>query len=77
MEIGSPSSQVDPASTETPGMVGRTILVKSDNSTIHLIFPKSTPVLTFMNLPVIATGYYSSCSQTLNLKETNNVEVFK
>ena len=55
----------------------RTSLIKSDNSTIHLIQPKNSPVLTFLNQPVIATGDYNSCSQTLTLKEPTSIELFK
>lgn len=55
----------------------RVILVKSDNTTIHLIPSRNFSLAEFTNLPVIATGDYNSCSQTLSLKDKNDIEIFR
>lgn len=55
----------------------RIILVKSDNTTIHLIPSKYFSLAEFTNLLVVATGSYNSCSQTLNLKNPTDIEIFR
>lgn len=55
----------------------RIILVKTDNTTIHLIPSRNFSLASFTNFPIIATGDYNSCSQTLTLKDTNSIEFFR
>ncbi|MDO8658960.1 MAG: hypothetical protein Q7K55_09550 [Candidatus Levybacteria bacterium] len=55
----------------------RIILVKSDNSTIRIIPSRNFSLSQFTNSFVITTGNYNSCSQTLNLKDSSSIELFK
>lgn len=52
----------------------RTILIKLDYSVIHLVIPASLSLIEFLNIPVIATGNYDSCKQTLTVKDRTGVE---
>lgn len=55
----------------------RTILIKSDYSVISLKIPASLSLLDFVNVPVIATGNYDSCYQTLTIKDKTGVEALR
>lgn len=61
-----------PALTTT--QTRRTILIKSDYSVIRLVIPVSLSLLDFLNVPVIATGNYDSCYQTITIKDKTGIE---
>lgn len=54
----------------------RTILVKSDNLTIHLPYSQSVDYALFQNRAVIVTGNYDSCSQTLTPSKSQSLEFY-
>lgn len=54
----------------------RIVLIKYDSNTIYLPFSESIDITKFANLPVIITGNYNACSQTLAVNDSNSIEVF-
>ncbi|OGH10861.1 MAG: hypothetical protein A2857_06380 [Candidatus Levybacteria bacterium RIFCSPHIGHO2_01_FULL_36_15] len=61
----------------TTNLAKRTILIKSDYSTISLAVPGSISLMEFTNIPVIVTGNYDSCSQTLTIKDKSSIEALR
>lgn len=55
----------------------RTLLVKNDNSAIHLPFSQFVDYALFQNRLVIATGNYDSCSQTLKINSPTSIELYR
>ena len=54
----------------------RTVLVREDNSALRLPFSKNLKFEQYENLPVIITGSYDSCGQTLTVKDQSGIEVY-
>ena len=53
-----------------------TILIKSDETIITIPYNKNINVSQYQNLPVVATGDYDACGQTLTLKDPSGMEVY-
>lgn len=55
----------------------RSILIKNDSSIVKLSYVRNLDFNKFTNLPVIATGNYDSCSQTLSLEDNKGMEIIE
>lgn len=54
----------------------RIVLVKNDETVIRLPFSKEVNFTQYQNFPVIITGNYDSCSQTLTVTDPNAIEIY-
>lgn len=52
------------------------VLIKNDESVITIPYNKNVNVVQYQNLPVVATGNYDACSQTLKVDNQSDVEVY-
>ncbi|OGH26413.1 MAG: hypothetical protein A3C30_04895 [Candidatus Levybacteria bacterium RIFCSPHIGHO2_02_FULL_40_18] len=52
------------------------VLVKSDDTVITLPYSRSVSLNQYASLPVIATGDYDSCGQTLTIKDPTAIEIY-
>jgi len=53
-----------------------TILVKSDETIITIPYNKNVNVNQYQNIPVVVTGNYDSCGQTLKIKDQSSLEIY-
>lgn len=60
-----------------PQTHARVVLVRDDNTTIHLPYSKNVKFATYQNLPVIVTGNYDACNSTLTVQDESGVETFR
>lgn len=54
----------------------RIVLIKKDDTAIKLENIKPEDVSKFSSLPIIATGEYDSCSQTLKITDSNGLQIY-
>ncbi|HBB76524.1 MAG: hypothetical protein A2186_00760 [Candidatus Levybacteria bacterium RIFOXYA1_FULL_41_10] len=54
----------------------KVVLVKNDESVISLPFSSKVDYTKFSNFPVIVTGNYNSCSQTLTLSDPSGLQIY-
>lgn len=52
------------------------VLVKKDDTVITLPYSRSVKLDQYANVPVIATGGYDSCSQTLTIENPSGIEIY-
>lgn len=52
------------------------VLVKNDESVISIPYSKNVNFAQYANYPVIATGNYDSCGQSLKVNEASAVEIY-
>lgn len=77
--IGSFISLIPPISPISQNLHNRIVLIKN-NETVIFLFPTS-PIIqksltSYNNYPIIATGNYDSCSQTLTINNANGLEIY-
>lgn len=54
----------------------KTVLIKDDRTVIHLPYYKQIDLAKYTNYPVIVTGSYDSCSQTLRVVGKDGIEIY-
>lgn len=52
------------------------VLIKLDQTVISLPYSSKVDLTKFFNYPVIATGKYNSCSQTLTITDANGLQIY-
>lgn len=52
----------------------RAILIKEDSSIVKLSYVRNLDYKEYVNQPIIATGNYDSCGQTLTLEDKEGIE---
>lgn len=52
------------------------VLIKLDQAVITLPYSSKVDLTKFSNYPVIATGNYNSCSQTLSITDANGLQIY-
>jgi len=58
-------------------LLNRTVLIQTDQTVLHLNGALPTRLSSWQNLPVIVTGDVDSCSETISLRTTKALQVFK
>lgn len=61
---------------KSPEVHNRVVLVKNDYSVVSLILNNSSLIIPYTDMPVIATGNYNSCSQTLSITDNKDIQIF-
>lgn len=59
------------------GKYKRAVLIKNDSSVVRLSYVRNLDFKEYVDLPVIATGNYDSCGQTLTLDNKEGIEVLQ
>lgn len=54
----------------------KTVLIKPDYSVVSLPYSSKVDYAKFVEMPVIVTGNYNSCSQTLNIVDNKDIQIF-
>lgn len=54
----------------------RTIIISPDNSVTKLSYSRFVNFSQYENLPVLVTGNYDACSQTITIQDTNGIETY-
>lgn len=54
----------------------RTVLIKADQTVIRIPFSRTVDLGKYSNFPVIVTGKYDSCSQTLVVTDATGIEIY-
>ncbi len=56
--------------------IKRAVLIKNDSSVVKLPYVRNLDFKEYVDQPVIGTGNYDSCGQTLTLEDKNGIEFF-
>lgn len=54
----------------------KTVLIKPDYTVVSLPFTSKVDYAKYIEMPVIATGAYNSCSQTLTITDNKDIQIF-
>lgn len=54
----------------------KTVLIKPDYTVVSLPYSSKVDYTKFVEMPVIATGSYNSCSQTLTIVDNKDIQIF-
>lgn len=54
----------------------KVVLIRNDETVINLPYSRKVDFTKYVNYPVIATGSYNSCSQSLTITEPNGLQVY-
>ncbi len=56
-------------------IINRTILVKTDGTTLNIPFNENINLVPFNNTSVLVTGSFNSCSETLSINDASGIEL--
>lgn len=54
----------------------KTVLIKPDYTVVSLPYSSKVDYTKYVGMPVVATGSYNSCSQTLNIVDSKDIQIF-
>ena len=54
----------------------KTVLIKPDYTVVSLPYSSKVDYTKYIEMPVIATGNYNSCSQTLSITDNKDIQLF-